>query len=124
MVFFPRFQDQVKQKDAEIGTKVQEIAKLKADLNKMQNSMKKNSVLNLEVEAYEKSLTEISEKLESQVKQLTEARDENEKQKQTIQSLNTDIQKLNNELELERQNSNGKSHHYITNDPWTLWDTN
>lgn len=108
VVFFS-FSDQVKQKEAEIGAKVQEISKLKADLNKVQNSMKKNNVLNLEVEAYEKSLKEISEKLESQVKQLTEAREENEKHKSTIQSLQNDVQRLNNELELEKQNSNGKS---------------
>lgn len=88
---------------------MQEISKLKADLNKVQNSIKKNNVLNLEVEAYEKSLKEISEKLESQVKQYTEAREENEKHKLTIQLLQNDVQRLNNELELEKQNSNGKS---------------
>lgn len=71
--------------------------------------MKKNNVLNLEVEAYEKSLKEISEKLESQVKQLTEAREENEKHMLTIQSLRNDVNRLNNELELEKQHSNGKS---------------
>lgn len=101
--------DQVKQKEAEIGAKVQEIAKLKADLSKRQNSMKKTNVLSLEVEASEKSLKEISEKLEAQAKQLCEARNENETHKSTIQTLQNAVQRLNNELELEKQNSNGKS---------------
>lgn len=102
------FTDQVKQKEAEVASKLEEIAKLKCDLNKIQNSMKKNNVLSLEVEAYEKSLKELSDKLDSHVKQLSEVKAENEKHISTIQSLNADIVKLKSELELEKQNSTGK----------------
>ena len=42
------------------------------ELNKVRASFKKNNVLNLEMEASEKSLKEISQKLESRNVQLTE----------------------------------------------------
>lgn len=70
--------------------------------------MKKHNVLNLEVEAYEKSLKELSLKLESNVKQLTDAKDQNRTNEEAIQTLNTEIQTITNQLELEKQNSNGK----------------
>lgn len=70
--------------------------------------MKKNNVLNLEVEAYEKSLKEMSQKYDSTVKQLSEAKIEIDGHQITIKSLNTEIQTLNNQIELEKQNSNGK----------------
>lgn len=97
----------MKLKDAEIQQKLDEIAKLKGDIGKMQSSMKKHSVLNLEVEAYEKSLQEMSTKLESSTKQLTDTKNENRQLDQSIQPLNTEIQTLQNQLELEKQNSNG-----------------
>lgn len=97
----------MKLKDAEIQQKLDEIAKLKGDIGKMQSSMKKHSVLNLEVEAYEKSLQEMSTKLESSTKQLTDAKNENRQLDQSMQPLNTEIQTLQNQLELEKQNSNG-----------------
>lgn len=46
--------------------------KLKVELQKLQSSMKKTSVLNLEVEAYEKSLKEMNQKLETNSKQMTD----------------------------------------------------
>lgn len=49
----------------EIATKATEIKNQKSELNKIKASMKKNNVLNLEVEAYEKSLKESSQKLET-----------------------------------------------------------
>lgn len=101
--------DTVKQKDAEIQKKLEEITKFKADINKMQSSMKKHSVLNLEVEAYEKSLKEISTKLETSTKQLNEAKNLNHQMEESIQGLNNDILGLKNQLDLEKQNSNGLS---------------
>lgn len=88
--------------------KVEEMSKLKTELNKLKSSMKKSNVLSLEVEAYEKSLKDMAEKLEANVKQLAEVRNEKEQHEATIQALKADILKLNNELELEKQNSNGK----------------
>lgn len=69
--------------------------------------MKKSNVLNLEVEAYEKSLTEVSLKYDATVKQLAEAKNEIESHQATIQKLTTEIQTLTNQLELEKQNSSG-----------------
>lgn len=71
--------------------------------------MKKSNVLNLEVEAYEKSLTEVSLKYDATVKQLAEAKNELEEHQATIQKLTTEVQTLANQLELEKQNSNGWS---------------
>lgn len=70
--------------------------------------MKKSSVLNLEVVAYEKSLTEVSLKYESTMKQLSEAKTEIETHQATIKKLNTEINALQNQLDLEKQNANGK----------------
>lgn len=75
--------------------------------------MKKSNVLSLEVEAYEKSLKELSEKLDSHVKQLTEAKNENEKLTEIIQTLRNDILKLKNELDLEKQNSTGNKLYFL-----------
>lgn len=69
--------------------------------------MKKSNVLNLEVEAYEKSLTEVSLKYDTTMKQLSEAKIEIERHQATIQKLTTEIQTLTNQLELEKQNSSG-----------------
>lgn len=69
--------------------------------------MKKTSVLNLEVEAYEKSLKEMSQKHDSIVKQLSDAKSEIGSHQNPIKKLNMEIQTLNNHLELEKQNSNG-----------------
>lgn len=73
--------------------------------------MKKSSVLNLEVEAYEKSLTEVSQRYDTTLKQLSEAKSEIESHQATIKTLTTEIQTLTNQLDLEKQNSNG----------WFLW---
>lgn len=97
----------MKQKDAEIQKKLDEITKLKAEMNKMQSSMKKHSVLNLEVEAYEKSLKEVSTKLETSTKQLNEAKNQSHQLEESMQGLNNDILALNIQLDLEKQNSNG-----------------
>lgn len=99
----------IKQKDDEISQKAEEVQKIKNEMNKLRASMKKNNVLNLEVEAYEKSLTEMSQKYESTLKQLSEAKAENETNQNTIKKLTTEIQTLTNQLELEKQNSNGIS---------------
>lgn len=101
--------DVAKQKDAEIQRKLDEIAKLKADITKMQSSMKKHSVLNLEVEAYEKSLKEMSAKLETSTKQLADAKNQNHDLEVAMQGLNTEIQTLTSQLDLEKQNSTGLS---------------
>lgn len=76
--------------------------------------MKKSSVLNLEVEAYEKSLTEMSQKYESNLRQLSEAKTEIETHQNTIKQLNTEIQSLTHQLEIEKQNSNGNLQHNIS----------
>ena len=75
--------------------------------------MKKSNVLNLEVEAYEKSLTEVSLKYDTTVKQLAEAKNTIESHQTTIQKLTTEIQTLTNQLELEKQNSSGKFNFFL-----------
>lgn len=62
----------MKARKAELDSKMDEEKKLKSELNKIKSSVKKNNVLNLEMEAYEKSLKEISQKLESKNLQLAE----------------------------------------------------
>lgn len=59
--------DDVKAKDAELKNQ-------KAEINKIKSSAKKNSVLSLEMEAYEKSLKDVSQKLESKSLRVTEVR--------------------------------------------------
>ncbi|XP_031625983.1 GRIP and coiled-coil domain-containing protein 2 [Contarinia nasturtii] len=101
-----KLKDVVKQKENEIIQKAEEASKIKSEMNKLMTTMKKSSVLNLEVEAYEKSLTEISQKYETNLKQLSEAKTEIETHQNSIKLLNMDIQSLTNQLEIEKQNSN------------------
>lgn len=104
---FSLFAGVIKQKDEEISQKADEVQKIKTEMNKLKASMKKNNVLNLEVEAYEKSLTEMSQKYETTSKQLLEAKTEIETNQNAIKILTTEIQTLTNQLELEKQNSSG-----------------
>lgn len=97
----------IKQKEDEISQKSEEVQKIRNEMNKLRASMKKNNVLNLEVEAYEKSLTEMSQKHESTLKQLSEAKAEIETHLNTIKKLTTEKETLTGQLELEKQNSNG-----------------
>lgn len=60
-----KFLDEIKAKEAEIKTH-------KGEINKIKTSLKKNNVLNLEMEAYEKSLKESSQKLEVKTLRVTE----------------------------------------------------
>lgn len=92
----------------EITQKSEEVAKITSEMNKLKASMKKSSVLNLEVEAYEKSLKEMSQKYETTLKQLSDAKNEIENHETSIKGLTTDIQTLKNQLDLEKQNSSGK----------------
>lgn len=66
--------DEIQQKSTEIESKSSEIVSLKNELSKLKTSMKKNNVLNLEVEAYEKSSKEMALKLETKVMQLAEVK--------------------------------------------------
>lgn len=58
--------------EAESMSRNEHVAKLRADLSKLRASMKKSNVLNLEMEAYEKSSKEMTQKLETKVVQLAE----------------------------------------------------
>lgn len=61
-------------KEAESSLRNEQVSKLKAEMGKLRASMKKSNVLNLEVEAYEKSSKEMIQKLETKVVQLAEVR--------------------------------------------------
>lgn len=61
-------------KDGESSSRNEQVSKLKAELGKTRASMKKSNVLNLEMEAYEKSSKEMTQKLENKVVQLAEVR--------------------------------------------------
>lgn len=56
----------------EIKAKETEIKNHKTEINKIKASVKKNNVLNLEMDAYEKSLKESSQKLEVKTLRVTE----------------------------------------------------
>lgn len=59
-------------KETESSSRNEQVSKLKAELSKLRASMKKSNVLNLEMEAYEKSSKEMTQKLETKVVQLAE----------------------------------------------------
>lgn len=66
------FLDELKLKENIMVLKMEQISKLTSELNKIRSSIKKSSVLNLEVEAYEKSSKEIAQKLATKAMQLIE----------------------------------------------------
>lgn len=68
------FLDLLQAKEAELTSRNEQVSKLKADLVKLRASMKKSNVLNLEMEAYEKSSKEMTQKLEAKVVQLAEVK--------------------------------------------------
>lgn len=66
------FPDEINRKEEEIAAKSEAVASLKSELGKLKASSKKSSVLNLEMEAYEKSSKEMAQKLETKIMQLAE----------------------------------------------------
>lgn len=64
--------DEITLKDKEIQTLKDAENKLKQELSKVKSSMKNKNVLDLEMEAYEKSLKDISQKLEDKNTQISE----------------------------------------------------
>lgn len=64
--------DDLKTKTAKNITLTEEQTKLQADLTKLKASVKNSNVLNLEMEVYEKSLNEVSAKLETKNTEISE----------------------------------------------------
>lgn len=116
-------------KEAESSSQNDQVSKLKAELGKLRASMKKSNVLNLEMEAYEKSSKEMTQKLEAKVVQLAEVNGvyacnghrmikskvelifsfqmeaANMSKEATIKSLRNEIKQLNELLETEKQSA-------------------
>lgn len=88
--------------------KAAEIKAQKAELNKIKASMKKNNVLNLEMEAYEKSLKEVSQKLETQTMRVTELESSTKSLENTVDAQKNQIRILEESLKSEKQHSVGK----------------
>lgn len=66
---FDQLKSNLLTKESELDSQKDEIKKLQNDLTKIKTTAKKSEILNLEMEAYEKSLKDVSQKLEIKVNQ-------------------------------------------------------
>lgn len=71
-MYFQYFSDEISTKDKEIAAQKDEVIKLNTELTRVKASMKSANVLNLEMEAYEKSLNEVSQKLDAKLAEITD----------------------------------------------------
>lgn len=64
--------DEIADRDREITALKNESAQLSGDVARLKTSMKSTNVLNLEMDAYEKSLNEVSLKLETKMGEIAD----------------------------------------------------
>lgn len=110
---------EIKEKDEEIERLkgIDEISNLKKEINELNEALKakdkmlekktvkKTTLVDLEIEAYEKTLEEINKKLEAKKKQVTELEDTISVQSETINSLKKEISALEENLTSEKEHS-------------------
>ncbi|KAL5282672.1 GCC2 family protein [Megaselia abdita] len=89
----------------ELDSKLKEIDKQKIELQKLNAAKKQSNVLSLEVEAYEKSLNEVSGRLSEKNSIVESLQNCIEKKDEQIQSLNKEIQHLVENIDGEKKHS-------------------
>lgn len=95
----------LKVKEKQLGDELEAQKELKAEVERSRLVVKKANVLNLEMEAYEKSLAELNNKLEIKKTQVKELEGTLEAQEGTIKSLKSQIALLEQSLSAERVHS-------------------
>lgn len=88
----------------QLETKSKEFDTQKLELQKLQIAKKQSNVLSLEVEAYEKSLNDVSEKLSEKINSIKEL-------ESSIETKDYKIESLKKEIELLEQNLDGEKKH-------------
>lgn len=89
----------------QLESKIKEFEFQKIELHKLKAAKKQSNVLSLELEAYEKSLNDVSEKLAVKNKFVKYLESSNETKDDKIQSLNTEIKLLEENLECEKKHA-------------------
>ncbi|XP_039431092.1 GRIP and coiled-coil domain-containing protein 2 [Culex pipiens pallens] len=95
----------LKAKEKQLTDELEAQKELKAEVERSRLAAKKANVLNLEMEAYEKSLAELNKKLEAKKDQVKELESTMEVQEGTIKSLKSQIALLDQSLASERSHS-------------------
>lgn len=95
----------LKAKEKQLADELEAQKELKAEVERSRLAAKKANVLNLEMEAYEKSLAELNKKLEAKKDQVIEMEGTLEVQDGTIKSLKSQITLLDQSLASERSHS-------------------
>lgn len=92
-------------KSEELGAMKTQCDKLKSEIERKKSAEKQSSVLNLEIEAYEKSLNDATHKLEKSKITIQELKEEAESKEATIKALNAQIKFLEENIESEKMHS-------------------
>ncbi|XP_055607968.1 GRIP and coiled-coil domain-containing protein 2-like [Uranotaenia lowii] len=100
-----KLKNALKAKEKQFTDELESQKELKAELEKLRLAAKKANVLNLEMEAYEKSLAELNRKLEAKKEQVKELEGNLEAQEGTTKSLKSQIALLEQSLSGERSHS-------------------
>ncbi|KAL1386083.1 hypothetical protein pipiens_012867 [Culex pipiens pipiens] len=95
----------LKAKEKQLTDELEAQKELKAEVERSRLAAKKANVLNLEMEAYEKSLAELNKKLEAKKDQVKELESTMEVQEGTVKSLKSQIALLEQSLASERSHS-------------------
>lgn len=95
----------LKNKEKELTDEMETQKHLRSEIDKLKLAVKKTNVLSLEMEAYEKSLTDINNKLEIKRTQCAELEQTIEAQNDTVNSLKNQIKFLDSELNAEKLHS-------------------
>ncbi|CAO1404571.1 unnamed protein product [Diamesa serratosioi] len=97
-----RLKNVIKNKDKALSDEMEAQKKLKTELNLSKLAIKKTSVLSLEMDAYEKSLNQLNEKLEAKKLQATELEATIITQQETMTALKNQIRLLEESLNSEK----------------------
>ena len=97
-----RLKNLIKNKDKALSDEMEAQKKLKSELNQSKLAIKKTSVLSLEMDAYEKSLNHLNEKLEAKKLQATELEATMITQQETMTALKNQIRLLEESLNSEK----------------------
>ncbi|XP_055547661.1 GRIP and coiled-coil domain-containing protein 2 isoform X2 [Wyeomyia smithii] len=95
----------LKAKEKQLNDELEAQKELKVEVEKSRLMMKKTNVLNLEMEAYEKSLAELNKKLETKKAQVQDLEGTIDAQEGTIKSLKSQMALLEQSLLSERTHS-------------------
>ncbi|XP_037049807.1 GRIP and coiled-coil domain-containing protein 2 [Bradysia coprophila] len=100
-----KLKGEVNAKDKEINSLKEVEKSLRAEQTKIKMSLKQTNVLSLEMDAYEKSLNEATQKLETMNVQTVELKSTISSHENSIETLKSQIKFLEENLESERQHS-------------------